>query len=112
MENSDPNKNHHKPKDSYRTSQTTPLKNALNELLNVYKLKSKTEESHIITSWRRLMGNAIANRTTKIYIKDNKIFIQINSAPLKNELMMAKSKIIEIINKEVEDTKIEEVVFL
>ena len=110
MENSD--QNHNKPKDSIRTAQTTTLKNALNELLNSYKLKGKTEETHIITSWRRLMGNAIANRTTKIYIYENKLYIQINSAPLKNELIMAQSKIIEIVNKEVEDTKIEEVIFL
>jgi len=111
MDNSEQD-NNKKPKDSFRTSQTTPLKNALNELLNVYKLKGKTEESHIITSWRRLMGNAIANRTTKIYIYENKIYIQINSAPLKNELMMAKSKIIEIISQEIEDDRITDVVFL
>lgn len=95
-----------------RSSQTTPLKNALDGLLKTYKLKEKTEESHIISSWQRLMGSPIANRTTKIFINDNKLYLQINSAPLKNELMMAKSKIIAILNAEVEEASIEDVIFI
>jgi predicted nucleic acid-binding Zn ribbon protein len=97
---------------SPRKAETTPLKDAIDELLKVYQLKGKSEETYLITSWRQLMGNAIANRTTKIYIQDNKLFLQINSAPLKNELMMAKAKILDILNKEVETLKIEDVIFV
>jgi hypothetical protein len=96
----------------YRKAESTPLKQALNELLNVYHLKGKSEQTHLITSWRQLMGNAIANRTTRIFIQDNKLFLQINSAPLKNELLMGKNKILEILNREVEETKLEDVVFI
>ena len=95
-----------------RKADTTPLKAAIDELLKVYQLKGKSEETHLITSWRQLMGNAIANRTTKIYISDNKLFLQINSGPLKNELLMSKSKILDILNKEVDSLKIEDVIFV
>jgi hypothetical protein len=98
--------------ESSRKSQTTSLKDALNELLNVYQLKGKYEETHLITSWRQIMGNAIANRTTKIYILENKLFLQVNSAPLKNELQMGKHKILELLNKEVESVQLEDVIFV
>ncbi|MBC8110702.1 MAG: DUF721 domain-containing protein [Verrucomicrobia bacterium] len=98
--------------DNHRNANTTPLKEALNELLNVYQLKGKSEETHLITSWRQIMGNAIANRTTKIYIQDGKLFLQVNSAPLKNELQMGKTKIIEILNNEIESFTITDVIFV
>jgi hypothetical protein len=66
----------------------------------------------LITSWRQIMGNAVANRTTKVYIQDGKLFLQVNSAPLKNELQMGKTKIIEILNKEIESFRITDVIFV
>jgi len=44
------------------------------------------------------MGNAIASRTTQIYIADKKLFIRIESSVIKNELMMMKSQILEKLN--------------
>ncbi len=95
-----------------RKADTSSLKEAINELLNVYKLRGKYNETHVVASWSRLMGPAIANRTSKIYIKDKKLFVQINSAPLKSELTMSRSKIVEILNKDISEAIVEEVVFL
>jgi hypothetical protein len=58
------------------------------------------------------MGKPIAARTTKIYIKDKKLFLGIDSAPLKKELLMAKQKMIELLNKTAQQDIIAEVVFL
>jgi predicted nucleic acid-binding Zn ribbon protein len=95
-----------------RTASTSSLKEAIDDLLNAYKIRGKYNETHVVASWSRLMGPAIANRTSKIYIKDKKLFVQINSAPLKNELAMSRSKIVEILNKDISEAIIEEVIFL
>jgi predicted nucleic acid-binding Zn ribbon protein len=97
---------------SARRAGTSPLKEVIDQMLNVYQLKGKYTETYLVDSWSRIMGPAIARRTSKIYVKDRKLFIKINSAPLKNELAMSKSKILEILNREVKEALLEEVVFL
>ncbi len=95
-----------------RKADTYTLKEAINELLNAYKLRGKYNETFLIASWSRMMGAAIANRTGKIYISNKKLFVQITSAPLKSELAMSKSKIIEILNREAREDVVEDVIFL
>ena len=97
---------------SFRKAETSSLKEAIDELLNAYKLRGKFNETHIVSAWSRIMGPAIANRTSKIFIKNKKLYIQLNSAPLKSELSMSKSKILEILNKDVQEEVLEEVIFL
>ena len=100
------------PKDFKRNSEITPLKEALDSLLESYNLKKKYRESVIISTWESLMGKTIAKRTTKLFFKENKLFVELSSAPLKNELRMSKFKIIEMINRQFESPVVEDVVFL
>jgi predicted site-specific integrase-resolvase len=58
------------------------------------------------------MGPAIANSTSKIFIKNKKLYVQLNSAPLKSELSMSRAKIVEILNKDLKEELLEEVIFL
>jgi predicted nucleic acid-binding Zn ribbon protein len=87
------------------------LKEALQSLVNSYKLDGKLNEVKVINSWQKLMGPVVANRTGNIFIRDKKLFVTLTSAPLREELSMAKSKIIEMINKEAGAEVITDVVF-
>jgi hypothetical protein len=95
-----------------RRADTYTLKEAISELLNAYKLRGKYNETYLVASWSRIMGAAIANRTGRIYINNRKLFVQITSAPLKNELAMSKSKIVEILNREAREDVLEDVIFI
>jgi hypothetical protein len=95
-----------------RNAHTATLKDAIDELLNVYKLRGKYNETHVIAAWSRLMGPMISNRTGKIFIKNKKLYVQINSAPLKSELSMSRSKILEMLNRDVSEKVLEEVIFI
>jgi hypothetical protein len=95
-----------------RHSQTLSLKEIIDQLLNTYKLRGKFNETHLITSWEKIMGKSIASRTTRLYIKEKKMYIKLNSAPLKNELNMSKSKVLELLYAELGEKVIEEVIFL
>lgn len=95
-----------------RRANTITLKEAIDQLLNAYQLRGKFNETYLVAHWEKIMGKAIANRTSKVYVAERKLYVQITSAPLRNELVMAKSKIIELINKEVGENVVEDVVFI
>jgi hypothetical protein len=54
--------------------------------------------SHIDDVWKQEMGPIISSYTSKIYFRDGLLKIYLTSAPLKKELSMGKSKIIENLN--------------
>ena len=84
----------------------------MQDLLKTYHIDGKFQETQLISSWETLMGKAIAKRTRKIYIKNKKMFVELTSAPLKQELNMSKSKVMELFNNKFNKNVIEEIVFL
>jgi predicted nucleic acid-binding Zn ribbon protein len=82
---------------SGRRKEAAPLQEAFEELLKVYRLKDKFDERLLIQAWPELMGQTVAKRTSGIYIKDKKLFVKINSGPVKNELNMNRSKVMALI---------------
>lgn len=88
------------------------LKEGIGKLLNVYKLKGKFDETSVVALWPELMGMAIANRTTQIYVAQKKLFVRIESSVIKNELLMVRSGIIQKINERAGSEVIIDLVFL
>ena len=88
------------------------LKEGIGKLLNVYKLKSRFDETSVIAYWPELMGKAVANRTTQIYIAQKKLFVRIESSVVKNELLMVRTGIIQRINERAGTEVITDIVFL
>jgi Dna[CI] antecedent, DciA len=66
----------------------------------------------VVHAWGSVMGAAIARRTGKIYVQDRKLFLQITSPSLANELMLSKSRIVEMLNEEVNANVIDDVIFM
>ena len=97
---------------SGRTKDAAPLKDALNRMFQEYRLSRKFNETKVVSSWESIMGKPIASRTDKIYIKDKILFVKLSSAPLKNELLMSKNKIMELLEKEGAKGIIEDIRFL
>ena len=100
------------PRASTRKSDSSSLKEAIESLLRVYKLQAKYDETYITAHWEEIMGKPISARTQQVYVSNQKLFLKLDSAPLKKELMMAKQPLIELINKAAHQELIKEVVFL
>jgi Dna[CI] antecedent, DciA len=94
-----------------RTNDKT-LKEAIEQMLQVYKIKRKYDETGIKTSWPDLVGKSVANRTKEIYIHDKKLFLRIESSVIKNELVLMRTQIIDKINNDAKVILIEEIIFL
>lgn len=88
------------------------LKDAIAKMLSVYRLKGKYDETGVVVHWPDIMGTAVANRTTQIYVSQQKLFVRIESSVIKNELMMVKTGIIEKLNERAGAQVINEIVFL
>ena len=95
-----------------RNTKSILLKDAFESFLKVYNLKSKFNETYLVAYWEKIMGASIAKRTEKIYIKNGVLFIRISSAPLSQELLLAKSKLIQLLNAEIGETVISDVIFI
>jgi len=95
-----------------RKANDKSLKEAIEQMMQVYKIKRKFDETGIIANWPQFVGKAVANRTKELFIHDKKLFLRIESSVIKNELMMMRAQIIEKINEEAKGTLIEEIIFL
>lgn len=88
------------------------LKDAITKMLSVYRLRGKYDETGIVAHWPEIMGTAVANRTTQIYVSQRKLFVRIESSVIKNELLMVRTGIIQKLNERAGAEVITEIVFL
>jgi predicted nucleic acid-binding Zn ribbon protein len=95
-----------------RKTNDKTLKEAIEQMLQVYKLKRKYDESAVVAHWPDLVGKPVANRTKEIFVHDRKLYLRIESSVIKNELMMIRDQIIQKINTEAKSELITEVIFL
>ena len=95
-----------------RKANDKSLKDAIEQMMQVYKIKRKFDETGIIANWPQFVGKAVANRTKELFIHNKKLFLRIESSVIKNELMMMRAQIIEKINEEAKGTIIDEIIFL
>lgn len=101
----------YKNKFSDRKSGTSSVKDAIEAMLDSYKLRGKFDQTKLINSWESMMGKPISRRTEKIFIKEKMLFVKLNSAPLRQELTIAKSKVLEIIHKHFDKNLVEDIKF-
>jgi len=90
----------YKDKFSNRKSGTSSLKEAIEAMIDSYRLRGKFDQTKLINSWEKMMGKPIARRTEKIFLKEKVLFVKLNSAPLRQELTIAKTKVLEIIHRD------------
>jgi predicted nucleic acid-binding Zn ribbon protein len=86
------------------------LKDAIEMLLKTYRLDDKLAESRLINSWEEVMGKMIAKHTTDVSIRNKQLFVTLDSAALRNELSLGKSKIVKMLNDAVGRTVINEII--
>ena len=95
-----------------RKANDKSLKDAIEQMLNVYKIKRRFDETGVLAAWPELVGKPVANRTKELFIRDRKLFLRIESSVIKNELMMMRAQIMEKINEKANCVLVEEVIFL
>jgi predicted nucleic acid-binding Zn ribbon protein len=82
-----------------RRSKTISLAEAIKDYIRELNLEGKLMEVNLINSWDEIVGKAISTRTSKVYIRDHILYVQLNSSVARNELMMLKEALKEKLNE-------------
>lgn len=83
----------------------------LRNLLEETSLQSRMDELRAAKLWDKIIGADIATRTSTPFVKNGVMQIGVPNASLRNELMMNRSRIKEIINKTIGKEIISEIKF-
>ncbi|UAY50914.1 DUF721 domain-containing protein [Ferruginibacter albus] len=86
------------------------MQDAIKQFLRQSRLKSGIQALQIEDVWEQIMGKTIAKYTNKIQIINQTLFINTTVAPLKNELLYQKDKIMERVNEALGEKVIKDVV--
>ena len=93
-----------------RRSNTQTIASVIKDYLKEAQIEGKLKEVQVVNSWEELVGKTIAHRTNRIYIKNGKLYLHMNSSIVKNELMMFRESIIERINTKAGEEIVKEIV--
>ncbi|MFQ3575530.1 MAG: DUF721 domain-containing protein [Cytophagales bacterium] len=81
-----------------RSSSPMSIGEAIKAFVSANRLEDKFDETKLLTYWENIVGTTIASRTTYLKLKKDQLVIKVDSAPLRNELLMSKQKILESVN--------------
>ena len=93
-----------------RRSNTQTIASVIKDYLKEAQIEGKLKEVQVVNSWEELVGKTIARRTNRIYIKNGKLYLHMNSSIVKNELLMHREGIIERINTNAGEEIVKEIV--
>ena len=97
---------------SVRHKHTATVKDVIDAMLKSYNIEKKFDQASIANAWGKIMGTAINNRTDNLYMRDGVLIVELNSAPLKQELNAAKPKVIAMIEKEFGRRVVRDILFV
>ncbi|HTI93440.1 MAG TPA: DUF721 domain-containing protein [Puia sp.] len=86
------------------------LGDALKKFLNQSQIKGSIQALQIEEVWEQIMGKTVARYTDKIQIHGQTLYVNTTIAPLRQELMYQKDKIIQRVNEALGEKVIREVV--
>ena len=83
-----------------RDSNNEKMNEVFKKLIHSYGMTSQFNEFEVVQAFSEIMGPVIMKKVSNAYVYQYKLYIEITSAPLKQELSMEKSKLNKMINKE------------
>ena len=86
------------------------IKNAIQQYLDKSRIKGDIQAMQIEDAWEEIMGKTIARYTDKLHIIGESLIITTHVAPLKQELIYQKDKIIQRVNEALGQRVVREVV--
>jgi predicted nucleic acid-binding Zn ribbon protein len=88
------------------------IQDALKKMLEQSNWKYQYQVTKLREDWETLMGKTVAKHTNDLQIREGKLYIYTNVAPLKNELNYNKSLLVERINQHFGEQFIKEVIIV
>ena len=91
-------------------SNTQSIADAIRAYLKESRLDKPLKERQLVRSWETLLGKSVSRATSKIYLKDGKLFVHLSSSVVKNELYMLQDEIRKKLNDAAGEELVREIV--
>lgn len=95
---------------SPRKSEALSLGDALEDWLRLSGHGARLEDARAELAWKEVMGEAVARKTRYLKVRSGVMTIELDSAPMKEEFLMARTRIRTMINEYLGAETIREVV--
>jgi hypothetical protein len=86
------------------------LSEALNAFIKDNKLQKGMDKVMVREAWEKIMDNGVNNYTTSVELRNNTLFVSLSSSVLREELSHGKSKIIDMLNEELNKDLVKNIV--
>ena len=93
-----------------RLSNQSTVGDVLKQIIQVNKLQPGIDQIDVKEAWQNLMGNGVNSYTKNVALRGSTLYVELSSSVLREELSHGKSKIIAMINEELQREVIKEVV--
>lgn len=90
-------------------SNTKPLKDVFQSMIDHYKMKDHFKVAQVKSFWEDMVGAYIVSYTEKISIRNHILYVKIQSPELRNELQYAKGKLKQNINNQLGENFIHDI---
>ena len=104
------NRSHRQQNRSPRKGEAVSLGEALTHWLKLSGHGARLKEAEAEAAWRDVMGEAVSRKTRYLKVRDGVLTVELDSAPMKEEFLMARSRIRTLINGHLGADVIREVV--
>ncbi len=94
-----------------RRSETQHIGQILEDLLSEFQIGRKIKEARILNAWDEVVGSYIRSHTVKTYIRNRILFVEFDSAVIRNEVFMMKEQLTSRLNDAAGGHVIEKIVF-
>lgn len=86
------------------------LGEAITGMVNELGLRPKIDELDTISAWDHVAGGMIARHTRDIRLRSGRLYIKVDSAPLKQELSYRKEELVKSLNERLARSVVSEIV--
>lgn len=93
-----------------RLSNQSSIGDVLKQIIQVNKLQPGMDQIDVKDAWKNLMGNGVNSYTKNVALRGSTLYVELTSSVLRQELSHGKSKIIAMINEELQREVIKDVV--
>jgi hypothetical protein len=95
-----------------RRTEPATLQEVIQQMRERSPHKHKLEEAMLVCAWKVAMPEVVRRRTERMFYKQGKFFVQLSSAPLRQELGLSKTKVLELLRVHAQGCNLTDVIFL
>jgi predicted nucleic acid-binding Zn ribbon protein len=88
------------------------LKEILQRILKAYHLEKPLRRQRSVFLWETVVERAVKDRTKAVSFKDGKLFVEVDSSALRNELLFKKEALKRELNQRIGEAAVENIIFI